>query len=148
MFIEATSRVFGLLRLMRMLGTGIDPQVAELLTAKRTARDHAAHGVLEDALGMTPLEQLALGAVLDAAGMAGVPVEAALIELVAGQLHLVGIDDDDVVAHVHMRGEGRQMLAAQTHGDDRGQATHDQIRRVDQDPLLVDLARFGRVSAH
>ncbi len=112
-FMEATSSAWGCWASWGWLGAGIDAQVLELLAGQRTARHHAAHGILEHALRETALEQLARSAVLDAAGIAGVPVELVLVELLAGQLHLVGIDDDDVVAHVHMRGEGRQVLAAQ-----------------------------------
>ncbi|MNW05240.1 hypothetical protein D3C71_2014580 [compost metagenome] len=76
------------------------------------------------------------------------PVELVLVQLATGQLHLVGIDDDDVVTHVHVRREGRLVLAAQAAGDDRSDAAHDQPFGVDQDPLLFNLARFCRVSAH
>src|SRR5690606_35372189 len=133
---------------MGMLGTGINTQVLELGAGQRAARHHAAHGVLDDALGETTLEHFAHRAVLDAAGIAGVPVEALVIELLAGELHLVGIDDDDVVAHVLVGGEGRQVLAAQTGRDDRGQTANDETFRVDQNPLLLDLASLGRVGFH
>ena len=45
--------------------------------------------------------------------IAGVVVIDLLVALAAGEHHLVGIDDDDVVAVVDMRGEGRLVLAAQ-----------------------------------
>ncbi len=41
------------------------------------------------------------------------PVVALVGALVAGHLHLLGVDDDHVVAHVHVRREGRLVLAAQ-----------------------------------
>ena len=42
---------FGLLRLVRMLGMGIDAQICKLTAAERSARQHALHGLFDDALG-------------------------------------------------------------------------------------------------
>src|SRR5690606_2488259 len=95
------------LRFMGMLGAGIDAEILELHAGQRAARHHAANGVFKHALGETAFQDLTRGAVLDPAGMAGVPIEFVLIQLAAGELHLVGIDDNNIVAHVHMRGEGR-----------------------------------------
>jgi hypothetical protein len=81
-------------------------------------------------------------------GKAGVPVVALVGALVAGHLHLVGVDDDDVVAHVHMGGEGRLVLAAQAHGDQRREPAQNDALGVDQDPFLVDVARFGAEGLH
>jgi hypothetical protein len=71
-----------------------------------------------------------------------------LLQLVAGQHDLGGVDHDDIVAAIHMGGVGGLVLAAQAHCDDRGQAAHDQAFGVDQDPLLFDLGDFGRVGFH
>jgi hypothetical protein len=64
-----------------------------------------------------------------------------LSALVAGHLHLVGVDDDHIVAHVHVRREGRLVLAAQDIRDDRGKAAQNDAFGVDQDPLLLDVRR-------
>ena len=69
-----------------------------------------------------------------------------LVALAAGQHHLFGIDDDDIVAIVHMRREGRLVLAAQPHGDERGEAPDDEALGVDQHPFLFDLRRLGGIS--
>ena len=55
---------------MRMLGAGVDAQIAELHPAERAARDHALDRLLDDALGEAALEQLARCALLDAADIA------------------------------------------------------------------------------
>ena len=111
-----------LLAVMRMLGARIDVQVLHLLALQRAAGDHALDRLLDHALGMRALEPLADGAALDAAGIAGVVVEDRLLGLVAGHPHLLGVDDDDVVAAIDMRGELRLVLAAQPVGDDRRRA--------------------------
>src|SRR3546814_7845409 len=77
---------------MGMLGAGIDAQVLHLLPAEGVARDHALHRLDHDALRMVAFEDLAHRALFDAARMAGVPVELLVGELLAGQLHLLGVD--------------------------------------------------------
>jgi hypothetical protein len=59
------------------------------------------------------------------------------------KLHLVGVDDDDMVAAIDVRGEARLVLAAQDVGDDRtGEAADDQAVGIDQMPFLFDLGRL------
>ena len=87
---------------MRMLRAGIDAQVLHLATAERAARNHALDRLFHDALREAALEDLARGALLDAAGVPGVPVVHLVGVLLAGQRDLVGVDDDDVVAIVDM----------------------------------------------
>src|SRR3546814_2593188 len=80
--------------------------------------------------------------------MAGVPVELLVGELLAGQLHLLGVDDDHVVAAVHVRGEARLVLAAQDLGDLGSQAAKDNTVSIDQNPFLLDVRRGGGKGFH
>src|SRR5262245_53102285 len=98
---------------MRVCGAGIDAQVLHLLTAERAARHHALHRLLDDTLRVLAAEDLADGAILDAAGIAGMPMKLPLLELVARELHLPRIYDDDVVTAIEMRRVARLVLAAQ-----------------------------------
>src|SRR4051812_22517992 len=127
-----------------MIGTRIHLQVLHLPAAEGATRNHALDRLLEQALRVRRAEDLAPGPLLDAAGMAGVPVELLFLGLVAGQLHLAGIDDDDVVAVIDVRGVGRLVLAAQPVGHDRREAAENDALGVDQDPLLRDLRRLRR----
>src|SRR5882757_980441 len=138
----------GFLRRVRMLGAGIDAQIAQDAAPQRTARYHPLDRLLDDPLGVLAGEDRALAAPLDAAGVAGVPVEDAGCRLVAGQPHLLGVDDDDVVATIHMRRVGRLVLAAQPHRDQRGEPAEHQPVGVDQQPLLVDVGGFGGKGFH
>src|SRR3546814_4236048 len=70
---------------MGMLGAGIDAQVLHLLAAEVVARDHALHRLLHDALRILAFKDLAHRPFLDAAGIAGVPVELLVGELLAGR---------------------------------------------------------------
>ena len=61
------------------------------------------------------------------------------------KLHLVGVDDDDMVAAIDVRGEARLVLAAQDVGDDRREAADHQPVGIDQMPFLLDLGRLDRL---
>src|SRR5690625_53130 len=139
---------FRLLRFMRMLGPGIDAEIRELRPAEPPARHHALDRLLDDALRMLAIQNLLGRAVADAAGISRVPVIDLVLALVARQLHLVRIDDDDVIAHVHMRREGRLVLPAEPSCDDRGETAKHDAFRIDDDPFLLDLRRPGRVGSH
>ena len=67
-----------------------------------------------------------------------------LVTLAAGQHNFLGIDHDDIVAIVDMRREGGLVLAAQPMRDDRRQPTQDETLRIDYNPFLLDIRRFGR----
>ena len=130
---------------MGVLGSLVDAQVAELLAAERTARQHALHRLLDDALREAPFQDELGAPLLDAAGIAGVVIVDLVVALATGQHHLLGVDDDDVVAVIHVRSERRLVLAAKPERDDRGEPPDDEPARVDQDPFLLDLAGLGRI---
>jgi hypothetical protein len=54
-----------------------------------------------------------------------------LLALVAGQRDLLGVDDDDEVAGVDVRGEDRLVLAAEERRGLRGEPTEDDVVGVD-----------------
>jgi hypothetical protein len=131
-----------------MLGAGIDAQIAQDAPPERSARHHPLDRLLDDPFGVLAGEDRALAAPLDAARVAGMPVEDAGRRFVAGQPHLLGVDDDDVVAAIHMRRVGRLVLAAEPHRDQRGEPAEHQPVSVDQQPLLVDIGRSGGKGFH
>src|SRR6056297_204776 len=132
---------------MGVLSAGIDAQIGHLLARQAVARQHPLDGLHDDPLGVIAFQDLPGGARLDAARIAGMPV-IGLVALGAGQLDLVGIDDDHVVAHVHVGRERCLVLATQTHGDDRGKTAQNDTLGVDQDPFLVDICRSCRECFH
>src|SRR5882757_4181788 len=95
-----------------MLGAGVDLELAELLAAQTVARDHALDGLADDLLGPL-LEQLAECPGANAARVSAVPPVALVLELLAGDHELLGVDDDDEVADVDVRRVGRLALAPQ-----------------------------------
>ena len=67
-----------------------------------------------------------------------------VVVLAAGENHLIRVDDDDVVAVVDMRREGRLVLAAQTQRDERGEPADDEALGVDQYPVFLTFCRLGQ----
>src|SRR5262249_34300397 len=128
-----------ILRAMRMIRTGIDPQIAELDASERPAWQHAFHRLLDHALGEFSFQDRARGPLLDAADEAGVVAVDLLLALAAGEHDLGRVDDDDVVAIVDVRGIGRLVLAAQPHRDNAREPADDQAGGVDHHPLLLDV---------
>src|SRR5476651_1974414 len=130
-----------------MLRSGIDAQVLHLRAAERSARDHALDGLDQDALREAAFKALAQGLALDAAGVPSVPVEHFTFGLAAREAYLLGVDDDDVVAAIDMRGEHNLMLAAQARSDDRGEPAEHEPVGVDQYPLLLHVGSLDAGSA-
>ena len=96
---------------MRMLGTGIDMQVAVQVGTQSVLGQHAADGVLKDALGMAA-QQLGGSGLTLAAGVAGIALINLVGHLFASENDLLGIDDDNVVAAINVRCEVRLGLAS------------------------------------
>src|SRR5579871_165570 len=80
---------FGVLGGMRVIGPGVDPEIAHLLATERATRDHPLDRLFEDALRELALEHLAGGDALDAAGIAGVAIIDLVGELAAGEADLL-----------------------------------------------------------
>src|SRR6516225_3738701 len=137
-----------LLRFVLVIGPGKDPEVLHDPAPERSARHHALDCLLDDPFRMLAVENGPLATALDAAGVPRMPVEYVVLTLVAGQLDLLGIDDDDVVATIHVRRVGRLVLAAQATGDDRSEPAQHQAVGVDQQPRLVDIGGFGGEGLH
>ena len=135
----------GRLRLVGVLAPLVDPEIAELLAAERATRQHAFHRLFDDALGESAVQNELRGPFLDAARVTGVVEIDLLLLLAAGEDHLVRIHHDDVVAVVHVRREGRLVLAAKAERDQRGEAADHEAFRIDHHPLLLDVGRFGRI---
>mmetsp|Transcript_13015 Transcript_13015/g.40858 ORF Transcript_13015/g.40858 Transcript_13015/m.40858 type:complete len:248 (-) Transcript_13015:150-893(-) len=119
-----------------MLGAGKHLEMAELLAAERALRQHALNRLLHNALGDARLQLLKR---LDrhAARTARVAEILLLVELGAGDDHLVRVDHDHVVTHVRPREKGHLVLPHQTLGDLRRHPAEAHALSVDHPPLLV-----------
>ena len=142
-----SSRVFGRLRGVRVLGAGVDLELGQLRGGEPVLRQHALDRLADD-LGRSTVELLAQRARLQAAGVAGVPVDHLLVELVAGDMDLLRVDDDHEVAGVDVRRVLRLALAAQRVGDLRREPAEGLPLGVDDVPVALDLSRLGGVGLH
>jgi hypothetical protein len=77
-----------------------------------------------------------------------VPVSAFVGKFVAGQRDLRGVHDDHEVARVHVRREDRLVLAAQQYRCLARQAAENDVRRIDDMPLSLDIGGLRAECAH
>ena len=127
-----------------MIGATIDPQLTEHLATEGVILQHAPHSLLDDAIRMLGQNTL-IGPGLETAWISGMVIVDLLLCLTTGQMHLGGIDDDNMVAHVLVRRVGRLVLPPQNVCDPTRQATERLSFGVDDEPLVLDLARLGTV---
>jgi len=132
---------------MRVFGAGVNLQLQELLAAELGARQHAANGLANDFFGLL-LEHLTQGPGLDSARVATVPPVDLGVHLVTGHPDLLGIDDDDEVARINVRGEVRLALSAQDIGELGGESAEGFALCVDDIPVSLAIGGSGYVCLH
>ena len=71
-----------------------------------------------------------------------------ILKLGTGDADFVCVDDNDVVAGVHVRGEDGFVLSTQPMGDSGGQSAEDFVARVDDKPIALDGGRCSRKGLH
>ena len=138
---------FGVLGLVRMVRAGVDLQLAQLGRGELVLGEHALHRLAQHLL-RAPVELLAERALAQPARVAGVVVVDLLVELLAGDVDLLGVHDDHEVARVDVRRVGRLALAAQHVRDLRREPAERLGLGVDHVPVALDLARLGGVRLH
>ena len=130
-----------LLSYVRMLGTRINFQLLVNATTEWPFGQHAPNGALNQIRGATLVELL--GRVgLDAAGEQGVIVVRLLRPLVAGELDLVGVENNNKVARILMRDKAGAVFAAKDVRNFGGGTTKGEPFYVGHVPNTVD--GFGR----
>src|SRR3954451_4896328 len=132
------------LGLMRVIGSGVDLELAELLHAELGSRQHPLDGAADDLLGAS-LEEMAERLLAVALGEAAVPDVELALALVAGDGDPRGVEDDDVIARVEVRRPGRLVLAFEDARDPRREAPERLVGRVDDEPAPIDLTLSRRV---
>src|SRR5437867_3194928 len=130
-----------------MLRARIDLELQQLLPREPVLREHSLDRLAQH-LGRPPLELLAQRTHLQAARVARMPIDHLLVELLAGDLDLLGVDDDDEVAGVDVRRVLRRALAAQLVRDLSSQTAEGLALGIDDVPASLDLARLCVVGLH
>src|SRR6202011_5736805 len=121
---------------MRMLGSPVDAQIAELLAAERTTREHPLHRLFDDAFGEPAFQNEFGRTFLDAARIAGEVIVYLMLPLAAGADYFFGVDGDDVHVRLQDGRESRVVLAAEPRGHQGGGASDDEPLGVDQPPFF------------
>ena len=112
----SSSSVFGACAACGCSGPAYTLSLRELRGREPVLGEHALHRLADD-LGRTTLELLAERPLLEPARVAGVRAHHLLVELLAGDLDLLRVDDDHEVARVDVRGVLGLALSPQRVGD-------------------------------
>ena len=88
-------------------------------------------------------KHLLSGGVLVATGVSAVMEINLILKLLAGEYSLLSIDDNDEIAGVNMRGEGRFIFAAQNHCNLAGETADGLTLSVYNIPLALDILCIG-----
>ena len=120
---------------MGMLGACIDEKLLDHLAAQPVLRQHALHGALDDGF-WTALQQVLGDFLAQTTGVAGEVLVDLLLEFVAGELDLVGIDENDVISAINVGRVVSFVLTAQNGGDLATHATYSLIGPVHNIPVV------------
>ena len=123
-----------------MLSASVHFQLLDHCIAQWALRQHAFDSFFQGTAREALLHFQEVGFV-DTARVARVGVDLLHLGLARAEDDLVGVDHDHVVAHVHVGGEGRLVLAAEDAGDLGGHATEGLALSVEDKPIPLD--RFG-----
>src|SRR5438309_3141028 len=132
-----------LLRHVAVVGTGVDAKSLQHVGAQGVPLQHPADGVGHRKRWVQILRALQR-ALAQAARVPGVPRVFLARELGAADLDLGGVDDDDMVAGVQVRGERGLVLAAQDLGHAARQAAEHLVRGIDHKPIALQVRGFRR----
>ena len=120
-----------------MFGTGIDLELAIHGPSERTLGKHPFNGPFDHPFGAF-FDEIREGDRFDPPRIAGVGIVNLIGWLVPCDPHLAGVDNDDIVARVHVGGVVGLVFSAKTGGDLAGQAAKDPILGVDEVPSPFD----------
>src|SRR5262249_1093926 len=127
-----------LLRLVGVAGAAVNLELANLLAAQLRLREHAAHGLFDEPLGILLLKVAGSGRP-QAAGIARVAAVHLGVELRARQPDLVRVGHDHEVTHVEVGDVVRAVLAHDDPGDPGRQTTQNLAGRVHHEPAVANV---------
>ncbi len=132
---------------MRMSRSRVDFQTVELDVAHAVGREHAAHGALDEALGVLVLD-LPRGLDFEAARISAVTVVDFVVPLFTAEFDFVRVDHDDVIAVVDVRCPGRFVFARERTRDAHRQRSEALSGGVDDVPIVLGLGGLLLVGPH
>ena len=143
----AVSQRLRLLRLMRMLGAGIDFQLSELRPAEPILGEHTSHRCFDESFRM-PSSHLARGKLPNPPRITRVPVVLFVLFFRTGESHLVSVDHDDMVSRIEERSVDGFFFAGQNARDAARQASENLSLGVHDEPLVFNLGFLGERCLH
>src|SRR4030067_286190 len=118
-------------------GAGVDFQLRDQPAPQAGFREHAAHRPLDEPFGMPRGEHLRRRGLLQPPDVPRVPGVRLVGHLLAGQVHLIRVDDDDEIADVGVVRKRGLVLPAQHRRPPGGEPAEYLILRVHHVPGLV-----------
>src|SRR5262245_12961075 len=125
-----------------MVRSGIHLELRCQPPSEPVLRQHPFHGLANEACRMS-VENLLRTGLANATRVARVPDVRLVAQLLPRQPDTLGVDDDDEVAGIEVRGEGWCVLAAQHRGDARGEAPQHLPIGVGDEPAPAGASSFG-----
>lgn len=133
-----------------MVGTIVHVHVLDQTTTKTVFGEHAFHHLDEEGMhtGLDVFverflhQNLGVGVTLSA-GITGECEVFAVCHLFAGKNHLVGINDDNIVAAFNVGRIAGLVLATQNFGNFRAKATEMLVGGIDEEPLFFHALSVG-----
>ena len=130
---------------MLVLGTLVDVEVGEQVGGQFVFGKHALDDAANELLVAVGLgDDVSGSAGLLTAGVHAVAEIDAVGHLLAGEQNLVGIDDDDIVAAIHVGSEAGLVLATQELSHFGGETAEDLVGGVYDNPLFLGGHLVGR----
>src|SRR5690606_24097760 len=130
-----------------VLCAAVDLQLRQLGIRKLVLRQHALDSLLYSQ-NWVLFQQVCVVDALQATWETGVAVSALVQQLLTGQCNLVSVDDDDMVAHVHVGCKGWLVLAAQQGCGLDGETAEYYVGGVNDIPLTSLVSRLWGVRTH
>ena len=137
-----------LLRLMRVIWSGIDFELGQLLPTKLCLGQHPLHRLLENPFRVSTVQYGFGVTAFDTAGITGMPVIDLVGPLVACQPDFFGIDDHNIVAAIYMGREHGFVLAAQPVRHNDGEPAQYKVFGIDKEPFAVHIRRLSGICIH
>ncbi len=124
---------------MRMLCTVVNVHVADNAATETVFGEHTFHNLDEQGV-VAGFEVLVLSLLhKNLAGVACVREVNTVCHLLAGENNFVGVDDDYIVAAIHVGRIAGLVLAAENLGDFSAKASKNLVGGVDNDPLAFNV---------
>lgn len=130
------------MRLVMMVREWIKEKVINMEKEERKKRDNKINRIIKKELREKELENMERGKIIDEERMEGVKVVFIVGIFIEGKKKIVGIDDDEIVEIVKMRGEGWIVIEKKEIGEERWEKEEEEKLGVDKKKIIKKLRRI------